>query len=189
MFQRLLPEAAEFFGKPSLIDTPFSVEPETDPEMISQGSMARTAGFFPHPIVLNETFLPYIQEDELRGVLMHEITHAAVTPQDSSFANSQTGGHGPLFLQKFWEWSGFFGDSLSIRNYAQVPGADPSPDALGFGWDDAPTPENNNAAWSRLKDMPPPSFGSLLEQLLADFTPRGFNPYPDDEYYPEGDEY
>jgi hypothetical protein len=142
MFDRLRPEAAHYFDEPYFYHVPFYVEPETDPENIQSGSMAKTNNGGDSAITLDENYLPYMWEDELRLVLMHEMVHVVATPMDNPVINIMTAGHGPNFVQWFYNWGGYWGGTMGLRNIADVPWIKPF---IASGWEEADNIDNSPA--------------------------------------------
>lgn len=140
MFDRLRPEAAAFWNEPRFLTLPFRVEEFSD-EYGSQGSIAVTefpeddtvaiAALFedddkvgpgwPDFIMFNSFPLPYMYEDEVRSVLIHEMAHAATGNKDGFFVDIATFGHGPLWAQNARDFGAIPEPNIHIRKFNELP--------------------------------------------------------------------
>jgi hypothetical protein len=141
MFDRLRPEAAAFWNEPRFLTLPFKVEEFSD-EYGSEGSTAVTeftglkpgdilqvlfgdddkvGDDWPQFIMFNTFPLPYMYEDEVRSVLIHEMAHAATGNKDGLFADEATNGHGPLWETNARDFGAAPTPSIHIRKFNELP--------------------------------------------------------------------
>lgn len=129
MFDRLRPEAAEFFGDPLLLTIPFrvefmGVEDETGSAYTRMWNPTNTGEM----IVFNAFQLPYLYEDELRAILMHELAHAAGTVTEDGndeFYRAYNGGHGPKWAEASIAYGSTPGLAVIPRRVSEIPFTNP----------------------------------------------------------------
>lgn len=139
MFDRLRPEAAEFWNEPRFLTLPFYVR-DFDESEGGEGSQAVTdfnppfsvmwqhrndpfwtGPEWPNYIAYNVFALPYVYEDELRSTLMHEMAHAATGNREEFFIDMATSGHGPLWRKNATEFGASPSPVIHIREFDKLP--------------------------------------------------------------------